>query len=103
MGKQKKQKKFARHVILPPELASKVPQSHLLTETEWRNLGLQQSTGWIHYMMHKPGILVFVEALFMISLCKLLHFFVIFLEPHVLLFRRAKTHPGPSDFGMHMN
>jgi cyclin-dependent kinase regulatory subunit CKS1 len=28
-----------RHVILPPEQAQLVPKTHLLTETEWRNLG----------------------------------------------------------------
>jgi cyclin-dependent kinase regulatory subunit CKS1 len=28
-----------RHVILPPEQAQSVPRTHLLTETEWRNLG----------------------------------------------------------------
>ena len=42
-------------MILPADLAIKVPQAHLLTETEWRNLGLQQSTGWVHYLIHKPG------------------------------------------------
>lgn len=57
-----------RHVILPPELAQSVPMTHLMTETEWRNLGVQQSLGWEHYMVHSP-------------------------EPHVLLFRR----PLPKD------
>jgi len=52
-----------RHVILPHDIAKLVPRTHLLTETEWRNLGIQQSPGWIHYMSHHP-------------------------EPHVLLFRR---------------
>lgn len=52
-----------RHVILPPDIAKMVPKNHLMTETEWRNLGVQQSPGWIHYMVHSP-------------------------EPHVLLFRR---------------
>ncbi|XP_067667918.1 cyclin-dependent kinases regulatory subunit-like [Haliotis cracherodii] len=52
-----------RHVILPSDIAKQVPKNHLMTETEWRNLGVQQSPGWIHYMMHSP-------------------------EPHVLLFRR---------------
>lgn len=52
-----------RHVILPNDLARQVPKSHLMTETEWRNLGVQQSPGWVHYMLHAP-------------------------EPHVLLFRR---------------
>jgi len=52
-----------RHVILPKEFGKFVPRTHLLTETEWRNLGIQQSPGWEHYMIHLP-------------------------EPHVLIFRR---------------
>ena len=28
-----------RHVTLPAELAKLVPRNHLMTETEWRNLG----------------------------------------------------------------
>uniref|UniRef100_A0AAG5CR53 Cyclin-dependent kinases regulatory subunit n=1 Tax=Anopheles atroparvus TaxID=41427 RepID=A0AAG5CR53_ANOAO len=55
-----------RHVILPPDLAKYVPKTHLMTETEWRNLGVQQSPGWVLYMIHSP-------------------------EPHVLLFRRPRT------------
>lgn len=55
-----------RHVVLPPDLSRLVPQSHLMTETEWRNLGVQQSPNWVHYMIHRP-------------------------EPHILLFRRKKT------------
>ncbi|CAF3534004.1 unnamed protein product [Rotaria sordida] len=46
-----------RHVILPPEQAQLVPRTHLLTETEWRNLGLQMSAGWVHFMLHNPDIL----------------------------------------------
>lgn len=34
-----------RHVILPAALAKLVPKTHLMTETEWRNLGIQQSPG----------------------------------------------------------
>ncbi|CAF0847964.1 unnamed protein product [Didymodactylos carnosus] len=52
-----------RHVILPPEQTQLLSRTHLLTETEWRNLGVQMSQGWIHYMFHNP-------------------------EPHILLFRR---------------
>ncbi|GCC34598.1 hypothetical protein chiPu_0013073 [Chiloscyllium punctatum] len=52
-----------RHVILPKELAKQVPKTHLMSEDEWRKLGVQQSLGWVHYMMHEP-------------------------EPHILLFRR---------------
>ncbi|XP_076226931.1 cyclin-dependent kinases regulatory subunit 1 isoform X3 [Nomia melanderi] len=43
-----------RHVILPVDLARHVPKTHLMSETEWRNLGVQQSPGWVHYMMHVP-------------------------------------------------
>ncbi|KAH8323097.1 hypothetical protein KR074_003239 [Drosophila pseudoananassae] len=55
-----------RHVLLPMKLVKKVPKKHLMSEAEWRSIGVQQSRGWIHYMIHKP-------------------------EPHVLLFRRPKT------------
>ena len=53
-----------RHVQLPKEMAKKVPKSQLMTEEEWRSLGVQQSPGWEHYMTHDP-------------------------EPHILLFRRS--------------
>jgi cyclin-dependent kinase regulatory subunit CKS1 len=55
-----------RHVILPPKVAKMLPQGknmRLLTDAEWRDLGVQQSRGWVHYEIHRP-------------------------EPHVLLFRR---------------
>lgn len=57
-----------RHVVLPKELARLVPKNHLMTEQQWRGLGVQQSQGWIHYMAHKP-------------------------EPHILLFKRKITTP----------
>lgn len=53
-------------MILPADIARLVPRSHLMTETEWRNLGVQQSPNWLHFMIHNP-------------------------EPHVLLFRRPRT------------
>ena len=56
-----------RHVILPKDIAKKIPQSQLLTESQWRALGIQQSHGWVHYMIHSP-------------------------EPHILLFRREKDY-----------
>ena len=70
-----------RHVMLPKDLAKLVPKTHLMSEAEWRNLGVQQSLGkfvftklfskmfllgWVHYMLHEP-------------------------EPHILLFRRPLT------------
>ncbi|KAK2095748.1 Cyclin-dependent kinases regulatory subunit 1 [Saguinus oedipus] len=51
------------HVMLPKDTAKLVPKTHLMSESEWRNLGVQQSQGWVHYMIHEP-------------------------EPHILLFRR---------------
>ncbi|XP_072167260.1 cyclin-dependent kinases regulatory subunit-like [Diadema setosum] len=56
-----------RHVMLPKDIAKLVP-NHLMTETEWRQIGVQQSQGWVHYMCHSP-------------------------EPHILLFRRPLTKP----------
>jgi len=55
-----------RHVILPPEVAELLPKNQLLSEEQWRALGVQQSPGWIHYAIHSP-------------------------EPHILLFRRPVT------------
>merc|ERR1712018_42334 len=52
-----------RHVMLPKDIAKMVPKNHLMSESEWRAIGVQQSQGWVHYMMHEP-------------------------EPHILLFRR---------------
>ena len=70
-----------RHVILPKvpilthfnqflfysqclqDMVKLVPKHKLMTESEWRNLGVTQSPGWIHYMLHEP-------------------------EPHILLFKR---------------
>ncbi len=49
--------------MLPKELSKLVPKDHLMSETEWRSIGVQQSRGWIHYLIHEP-------------------------EPHILLFRR---------------
>lgn len=42
-----------RHVILPKDLAKTLPKSRLLTENEWRSIGVQQSRGWQHYAIHR--------------------------------------------------
>ncbi len=52
-----------RHVLLPKHIFKKMPRAKLLSENEWRSLGVQQSRGWVHYEIHKP-------------------------EPFILLFRR---------------
>ena len=49
---------FFRHVILPKDLAKLIPKTHLMSESEWRSLGVQQSQGWVHYMIHEPGELI---------------------------------------------
>lgn len=41
--------------MLPKDIAKLVPKTHLMSESEWRNLGVQQSQGWVHYMIHEPG------------------------------------------------
>ena len=41
------------HVILPKDLAKTLPKSRLLTESEWRSIGVQQSRGWQHYAIHR--------------------------------------------------
>ncbi|KAI9460033.1 CKS-domain-containing protein [Russula earlei] len=65
-----------RHVILPKPLFKMIPKTYfnpddpgvlrLLSEAEWRGIGITQSLGWEHYEVHAP-------------------------EPHVLLFRRSKN------------
>mmetsp|Transcript_60815 Transcript_60815/g.162790 ORF Transcript_60815/g.162790 Transcript_60815/m.162790 type:complete len:95 (-) Transcript_60815:62-346(-) len=56
-----------RHVILPKAVAKDMYKvtggKRLLEDAEWRNLGVTQSRGWVHYEIHRP-------------------------EPHILLFRR---------------
>ncbi|CAL5220815.1 g2891 [Coccomyxa viridis] len=56
-----------RHVVLPQEIAKCLPKGVLLSENEWRQLGVQQSRGWVHYAIHRP-------------------------EPHIMLFRRPKDY-----------
>jgi len=54
-----------RHVHITQDLVKDVPKNRLMTESEWRGIGIQQSRGWKHYMVHSP-------------------------ERHVILFRRPK-------------
>lgn len=42
-------------MILPKDVAATIPKGQLLDEREWRKLGVQQSRGWVHYMVHRPG------------------------------------------------
>lgn len=45
-------------MVLPKDLVKFVPKTHLMSEAEWRGLGVQQSQGWVHYMTHKPGMYI---------------------------------------------
>jgi cyclin-dependent kinase regulatory subunit CKS1 len=49
-----------RHVILPKLLAETMYRmslgKRLLTEQEWRSLGVRQSLGWQHYEIHRPEL-----------------------------------------------
>ena len=54
-----------RHVLLPKKIYAKMAKAKLLSEVEWRGLGVTMSRGWEHYAIHRP-------------------------EPHVLLFRRLR-------------
>ena len=67
-----------RQVILPREWGGIVKEKGLLSEDEWRKLGISQSKGWNHYGIHLP-------------------------EPHILLFRRPLgTDPRTGDIDLHL-
>ena len=53
-------------MVLPSDIAGLLPKQRLLSEAEWRGLGVQQSRGWVHYAIHRP-------------------------EPHIMLFRRPRV------------
>ena len=38
-----------RHVSIPKDRVKLVPPDRTMTEKEWRELGVQQSLGWVHY------------------------------------------------------
>ncbi|KIH68749.1 Cyclin-dependent kinase regulatory subunit [Ancylostoma duodenale] len=41
-----------RHVPVTNEVAKLIRKNHLMSETEWQSLGIQQSPRWVHYMVH---------------------------------------------------
>jgi cyclin-dependent kinase regulatory subunit CKS1 len=43
-----------RHVMLPKDLAKLVPRTHLMSESEWRKLGVQQSQVETYQVSLKP-------------------------------------------------
>ncbi|XP_076916837.1 cyclin-dependent kinases regulatory subunit 2-like [Bidens hawaiensis] len=67
-----------RHVVLPSEVAKLLPKNRLLSESEWRAMGVQQSRGWVHYAIHKP-------------------------EPHIMLFRRPLNYQQNQEAQAHQS
>merc|ERR1712230_146257 len=71
-----------RHVILPKSLLKQIKPEffeengvlRILSDKEWRGIGITQSMGWEHYEVHAP-------------------------EPHILLFRREVGYQDKS--GLH--
>ena len=52
-----------RHVLLPKDIEALLPKpQRLLSETEWRGIGVQQSRGWVHYAIHRPEPHMYVAA-----------------------------------------
>ncbi len=39
--------------MLPQDIAKRLPKNRLLSEAEWRGLGVCQSRGWVHYAIHR--------------------------------------------------
>jgi cyclin-dependent kinase regulatory subunit CKS1 len=60
-----------RHVHLPQSVSEGLT-GFLMSEDEWRRLGVRMSPGWEHYAYHNP-------------------------EPHILLFRRLLVHTHATD------
>lgn len=42
-----------RHVTVPSHIVDNIPRGRLLSEAEWRGLGIVQSRGWQHYALHR--------------------------------------------------
>lgn len=47
-----------RHVVLPQDIAKRLPKDKLLSEAEWRQLGVQQSRGWGKCYFYSPFTLM---------------------------------------------
>lgn len=54
-----------------------VPKNHLMSEQEWRSIGVQQSQGWVHYMTHQPGIVLFTKNVLIYLIKKSAWFFLL--------------------------
>jgi cyclin-dependent kinase regulatory subunit CKS1 len=86
-----------RHVILPKPLLKLIPKQYfkqddsgtlrLLSEREWRGIGITQSLGWVHYETHCKSPFIALKPTTLMSMLPKAP------EPHVLLFRRELPKP----------
>ncbi|KAJ2475028.1 hypothetical protein EV174_005425 [Coemansia sp. RSA 2320] len=59
-----------RHVSIPEGLRKYLPNPlRLMTEIEWRSLGVQQSQGWENYMVHGRLVKHIVEKQLSVQYC----------------------------------
>lgn len=65
-----------RQVTTNKDIANLVQEKGLLSEIEWRELGINMSRGWMHYTVYV-------------------------LEPTILLFRRLKNSREPAESNCH--
>lgn len=79
-----------RHVLLPKDIEALLPKpQRLLSETEWRGIGVQQSRGWVHYAIHRPEPHMCVLVSWKANSPKPPH-------PHSMLFRRPLNYGQPN-------
>lgn len=43
----------SRQVTIRKEYAIQIPRDRLLSDQEWRHMGIQMSLGWEHYCIYK--------------------------------------------------
>ncbi len=71
-------------------MVSLIPKNRLMDECEWRALGIKQGPNWEHYLIHKPGKILFF-------FCDINFYYYYLLEPFVLMFRRLLKYRIESD------
>lgn len=51
------------YIILPSHLSKLVPRNYLMSHTDIEKLGIQISSEWNHYLMHRRNVLLFRKKL----------------------------------------
>lgn len=81
-----------RHVVLPKDMQKLVPKTHLMSEQEWRAIGVQQSQGWVHYMIHYPGKQNIFDCGTSLYAYIIKCFLNIFFQNHIFSYSRERSH-----------